>query len=421
MLSEPVTDSWVPASEVEKAAVQQQLEKLLATSLFHSSKRYPSFLRFVVARALAGQTDQLKERVLGVELFERSPDYDTNTDPIVRVTAAEIRKRIELYYQDPKHSQEIRLFLPSGSYAPQFSWPGHPAGVPPKTLELTTNHPLKINVSGGLPRNAGAAPAHDAFLSRKHLALILGAVVLAVVAAGTWYASRPPALRQFWDPFVKSAEPVLFCIADQSQYSSIRLRDAADPQRETTLSDSMVTIIIDDVSPLVNVAGMLQTYGKTYRVLGEASTSLTDLRRGPSIFIGAFDNSWTLRLTGPLRFHFANDAAMTQFWIEDRANPGKHEWVLDRSVQQQTGTYKDYAIVGRLLDPNTDQMVVVAAGIGRGGTVAAGEFLVDQHRMEELLKQVPSDWKRKNLEIVLETQVIEGRSGPPRISAVHVW
>lgn len=374
-----------------------------------------------MARALAGQTDQLKERVLGVELFERSPDYDTNTDPIVRVTAAEIRKRIELYYQDPKHSQEIRLFLPSGSYAPQFSWPGHPAGVPPKTLELTTNHPLKINVSGGLPRNAGAAPAHDAFLSRKHLALILGAVVLAVVAAGTWYASRPPALRQFWDPFVKSAEPVLFCIADQSQYSSIRLRDAADPQRETTLSDSMVTIIIDDVSPLVNLAGMLQTYGKTYRVLGEASTSLTDLRRGPSIFIGAFDNSWTLRLTGPLRFHFANDAAMTQFWIEDRANPGKHEWVLDRSVQQQTGTYKDYAIVGRLLDPNTDQMVVVAAGIGRGGTVAAGEFLVDQHRMEELLKQVPSDWKRKNLEIVLETQVIEGRSGPPRISAVHVW
>ena len=401
--------------------MQQQLEKLLATSLFHSSKRYPSFLRFVVARALAGQTDQLKERVLGVELFERSPDYDTNTDPIVRVTAAEIRKRIELYYQDPKHSQEIRLFLPSGSYAPQFSWPGHPGGIPPKTLELTTSHPLKINVSRGLARNSEAAPARDAFLNRKHLALILGAVALAVVAAGAWYASRPSALRQFWDPFVKSSEPVLFCIADQSQYSSIRLRDAADPQRETTLSDSMVTIIIDDVSPLVNLAGMLRTYGKTYRVLGEASTSLTDLRRGPSIFIGAFDNSWTLRLTGPLRFHFANDAAMTQFWIEDRANPGKHEWVLDRSQQQQTGTYKDYAIVGRLLDPNTDQYVVVAAGIGRGGTVAAGEFLVDQHRMEELLKQVPSDWKRKNLEIVLETQVIEGRSGPPRISAVHVW
>jgi hypothetical protein len=183
----------------------------------------------------------------------------------------------------------------------------------------------------------------------------------------------------------------------------------------------MVAIIIDDVSPLVSVAGMLRTYGKTYRVLGESTTSLTDLRRGPSVMIGAFDNSWTLRLTSPLRFHFANDPGMTQFWIEDRANPGKREWVLNRSEQLQTGVYKDYAIVARLIDPNTDQYVVVAAGIGRGGTVAAGEFLVDPKRMDEMLSLVPRDWKRKNLEIVLETQVIQGRSGPPRISAVHVW
>ncbi len=130
---------------------------------------------------------------------------------------------------------------------------------------------------------------------------------------------------------------------------------------------------------------------------------------------------WTLRLTSPLRFHFANDPEMTQFWIEDRANPGKHGWVLDRSVQQQTGTYKDYAIVARLIDPNTDQYVVVAAGLARGGTVAAGEFLVDSRRMNDMLSQVPSNWKQKNVEIVLETQVIQGRSGPPRIAAVHVW
>jgi len=64
---------------------------LLATPLFNSSKRYPSFLKYVVTHSLAGQTDQLKERILGVEIFGRLADYDTNTDPIVRVTAAEIR------------------------------------------------------------------------------------------------------------------------------------------------------------------------------------------------------------------------------------------------------------------------------------------------------------------------------------------
>jgi len=419
LLPEQATENWTPSSEVEKGAVQQQLEKLLATPLFNSSKRYPSFLRYVLARVLAGQTDQLKERILGVEIFGRPADYDTNTDPIVRVTAAEIRKRIEHYYQDPRHSQEIRLFLPSGSYAPQFAWPGHPLGLPPASLELP-GHVSETAVVQ-LPTVPDSLPGKRISRQWWKSAFALALLALMIASTAIWYASRPPVLKQFWEPFIKSPEPVLFCIADQNQYSTIRLRDAADPQREITLSDTMVTIIIDDVGPLVNLAGMLRTYGKTYRVLGESTTSLTDLRRGPSVFIGAYDNSWTLRLTSPLRFHFANDPEMKQFWIEDRANPGKREWVLDRTQQLQTGEYKDYAIVARLIDPNTDQYVVVAAGIGRGGTVAAGEFLVDPHHMDELLRQVPRDWKQKNLEIVLETQVIQSRSGPPRISAVHVW
>jgi len=418
LLVEQVAESWTPSSELEKTAVQQQLEKLLATPLFNSSKRYPSFLKYVVTHSLAGQTDQLKERILGVEIFGRLADYDTNTDPIVRVTAAEIRKRIEQYYQDPKHSQEIRLYLPAGSYAPQYSWPGRPSGLSASPVE-SPSHTDETRTPHSTDTSA-AHPVRTAFKGRK-FAVALLMLVLAGASTAIWYASRPPALKQFWEPFVKSSEPVLFCIADQSQYSTLKLRDAADPQREITLNDTMVTIIIDDVSPLVNVAGLLRTYGKTYRVQGEATTSLTDLRRGPSVFIGAFDNGWTLRLTSPLRFHFANDKEMAQLWIEDRANPGKREWMLDRTVQQQTGTYKDYAIVARLVDPNTDQFVVVAAGIARGGTVAAGEFLTDARRMEDMLKQVPQNWKQKNLEIVLETQVIQGRSGPPRIAAVHVW
>jgi len=228
LLTEQVAESWTPSSELEKAAVQQQLEKLLATPLFNSSKRYPSFLKFVVTRSLAGQTDQLKERILGVEIFGRAADYDTNTDPIVRVTAAEIRKRIEQYYQDPKHSQEIRLYLPAGSYAPQYSWPGRPAGLPASA----------IAVPGHAEGAAAIHPTNEAPPeSRSGRSVRLGAksaiALLLLLLAGTssaiWFATRPPALKQFWEPFVKSSEPVLFCIADQIQYSTIRLRDAADP------------------------------------------------------------------------------------------------------------------------------------------------------------------------------------------------
>ena len=286
MLAEQVTEGWIPSGDAEKAAVQEQLERLLATPLFNSSKRYPSFLKFVVTRALAGQADQLKERILGVEIFGRATDYDTNTDPIVRVTAAEIRKRIEQYYQDPKHGQQIRLFLPSGSYAPQFSWPGRPltttvpsAPQPAPRVSADTSNPATS------AKPSESVKAHRRSLGPWLLAIGIATLCIAAVSATYWYSSRPTVLRQFWEPFVKSSEPVLFCMADQRQYSSIRLRDAADPQHELTLNDTMVAIIIDDVSPLANIAGLLRTYGKNHRILGESTTTLTDLRRGPSVFI----------------------------------------------------------------------------------------------------------------------------------------
>ena len=421
MLSEPLAVSWTPTSEYEKGAVRQQLERVLASPLFNSSKRYGQFLRFVVARALEGQGSQLKERVLGVEIFERAASYDTNTDPIVRVTAAEIRKRIDQYYQDPRHSQEIRLFLPSGSYVPQFSWPGHPTGVPePTPLPHTIG--TAILKAEPLPVSARLSfPASKRVSARaRAIAILLAGAVALIAAWVSWSGSPRRMVKQFWEPLVNSSQPTLFCLADQTQYASIRLRDAADPQRETTLPDSMVTVIIDDIDPLVNIAGTLRTFGKNYRVLGESTTTLTDLRRSPSVFIGAFDNGWTLRLTAPLRFHFGNDATMTQFWIEDRNDPTKREWLLDRA-QQQTQDYKDYAIVARFMTPDTDQLAVIAAGIGRGGTVAAGEFLVSEDRMDEMLRQLPSDWQKRNIEVVLETQVIQGRSGPPRVRAVYAW
>jgi hypothetical protein len=440
MLGTQAAEGWVPATPVDRAAVQAELERVLSDPHFSSSKRYPSFLRFVVSHALTGHTDLLKERVLGLEVFGRPANYDTTTDPIVRVTAAEIRKRLEQYYQEAGHDGEIRIFLPAGSYVPQFSQPPGASG-PTGTLEI-------LEVISAAPHEAasagsGIATAAETAKSSATSATAIGngaALVgakprswftsaVAVIAATAlvagsiflWNQMHPPVMKEFWAPFVNASEPVLFCIADQSQYSTIKLRDAADPQRETTLNDSLVTVIIDDVGPLINIAGLLRTYGKTYRVQGETTTSLTDLRRGPAVFIGAFDNSWTLRMTAPLRYHFANNPEMTSFWIEDREHPENRDFVLDRNVQQQTGTYKDYAIVARFVDPNTDQTALVVAGLGRGGTIAGGEFLVDSNRMNELAKHVSSGWGRKSVEIVLETQIIQGRSGPPRIASVHVW
>ena len=398
--------TWTPSTQAEKEAVVQQLERLLENPHFHKSKRFPVFLRFVVTEVLAGRADHLKERTIGIEVFGKDPNYDTTEDPIVRVTAGEIRKRIAQYYQEAGREQEIRLVLPSGSYAPQFYPPGEAVLAVPEMAKVPEAKKISLPGPSGLTR------------SPWFYAGLLAVLALAGVLA--WRLSRSSPIDAFWAPFFKSPDPTLFCVADQNQYSTIVLRDAADPKRQTTLNDHMVAVIIDDLSPLVNIAGMLYAHGRTFRVQAESVTSFSDLRQAPSVFIGAFDNGWTLRFTAPLRYHFANNPEMSQFWVEDRQRPAARDWLLDRS-QQATGTYKDFALVTRALDPNTGRYVVVAAGIARGGTIASGEFLVDPSHIEELMRFVPKDWEHRNMEIVIETQVIDGRSGPPRIAAVYVW
>jgi len=73
------------------------------------------------------------------------------------------------------------------------------------------------------------------------------------------------------------------------------------------------------------------------------------------------------------------------------------------------------------MDSTTGQMVVVAAGLRRYGTLAAGEFLTDPLHLAELAKQAPDDWGQQNLQVVIGTKVIENNSGKPRILATCFW
>jgi hypothetical protein len=407
-------------TEVEKAAVEEQVERLLQNQHFSHSRRFPMFLRFVVRHTLAGQADVVKERTLGIEIFGRNADYDTSSDPIVRVTAAEIRKRIAQYYQEPGHEVEIRVSLPAGSYVPQFHWPlasqiaSAAGGAEPEALAKVPTPLKKIASSGEALR-----PRKPAWM-RMRVALVL-LVVCASVGGVLWWRSRQrSAFDVFWKPILNSSDPVLFCIADQNQYTAIVLRDAADPTRQTILKDNLSAVVMDDLSPVVNVAGVLQAHGKTYSLKGEASTTLMDLRNGPTVFVGAFDNAWTLRLTRPLRFHFANNADMTRFWVADSNAPGRTDWLIDRAKQQATNNYRDYAIVARFTDTNTGKIAIVAAGVGRGGTIAAGEFLMNPADLAPVVNAARAAGKN-NMEFVLSTEIIDGQPGTPKMEAAYFW
>jgi hypothetical protein len=408
-------DNKVTLSPAAKNAINEQLERLLASSYFSHSKRFPNFLRFVVEHTLAGDADEIKERTLGIEIFGKDADYDTAADPIVRVTAAEIRKRVAQYYQEPAHNQEIRITLPSGSYVPQFHSPRGSS-----TFGLPETDP----VAHVAPAEQTAKPAATPVRRRWPFAPPLILVLAALVAGGSYFvwkdASRS-AFEFFWRPVLTSSEPVLVCIADQLDYSEIALRDAAEPTRQVILKDTLTAVIIDDLNATIKVAGILQSSGRPYTLKGEGATTMDDLRRGPTVFVGAFDNAWTLRLTNPLRYHFANDADMTHLWIMDSTAPTKKQWMVDRSVQMATNNYRDYAILARFTDTNTGKLAIVVAGIGRGGTRAAGEFLSDSTNLAQLMRAAKAAGNKKNMEVVLSTQIIDGEPGTPKMEASYFW
>jgi hypothetical protein len=101
-------------------AVRLQLERILCSSGFAHAERRSRFLRFTVESALAGGGDQIKEYLVGVEVFDREASYNPQIDPIVRVEAGRVRSKLKEYYEKEGRQDPLVIEFPKGSYVPLF-------------------------------------------------------------------------------------------------------------------------------------------------------------------------------------------------------------------------------------------------------------------------------------------------------------
>jgi len=382
------------------AEVREQLERIVSSPLLRNSKRYPSLLRHVVEQALDGRASDLKERTLGIEVFGRSPDYDTNVDPVVRISAAEIRKRIAQYYHEPGHEEEIRIELPLGSYVPEFRQPpdrvdrqAAPVVAPPPPVQAVPLEVAPIPVS---TEPVAAAP------KRKIVPILVGAG-LAIIAAVVLISLKPwasdSALDRFWDPMLVRDKSVLLCIG--------RIHDPDGRPHGVALSDS---------TTMARLTGLLQAKGQPWTIRAEDQATFADMRQGPAVLIGAFNDSWNLRLASSMRYTFHQEGPVD--WIQDQHAPNDRKWSVTTNAAPIA---RDFALITRIIEPNTDRIMVAVGGLLGYGTLAAGEFLTDNKYMEAFANGAPPDWQKKNLQIVLSTEVIKGNSGPPKVLASYAW
>ncbi len=403
-----------PEWELDRSAIFAQLDRILANPSFKNSRRYPNLLRYAVERTLDGSVGDLKERTLGIEVFGREPDYDTNLDPVVRITAGEIRKRLAQYYQDPAHESELRIDLPLGSYGARF----HSEKAVPAALaqpELVTK-----------PAPAIEPPA----VRRRSLSVAWIAIpaALLVLAAVKFWPARS-ALDQLWAPLLESPNPTLLCVGQRpfvafsaTEPRSLPAGKQSAPGPQTTLYQlyylGSQNVAILDVITMARLAGLLQAEGKAYHIRAESSTTFEDLRDGPVVLIGAFNYDWSMRLMGPRRFTFERDG--DTFWVKDAQNPSDRSHAVNYNTPYLQVT-EDYAVISRVRDSVTERMMVLAGGLTGYGTLAASEFLTNPEYMEAIAAHAPANWEHKNLQILIGTKVINGKSGPPKTLLTHFW
>jgi len=218
-------------------------------------------------------------------------------------------------------------------------------------------------------------------------------------------------MERFWNPITSNSSRVTYCLGEPTEAVDLRVRESFGATEDASLNVYDVLTLARSIAPLVPKNG-------AFRVLAASSTGFAQLREGPVVLIGAFDNPWTMRITQDLPIGFEVDNGIRK--VVDRKSVPRRFWTLQWEVPNSK-LAKDYAVVARIHDKVTGQPVIVLAGILGEGTEAASEVVSNPLYLDALLQKAPKKWDKLNLEAVIEADVIEGHPGPPRVVAVETW
>lgn len=405
------------------SAIRAHLDVLINSPQFRQSKRCQALLRFVVEETLEGRGDHLKERVVGAQAFGREPSYETTQDPIVRNAAIEVRKRLAQYYQENSATPGVRIQLPPGSYVPEFKLEMQ---VPAEEAPGPTPDIAKENPS---PRSL-----------RVNTRVLAAVVCLSLLAFAGWrFLSRQSAFDKLWAPFVQG--PVVqVCVGEPRRliridgpsapalYESLR-KLKVDPaggtlplgQKDFSATESRY-IHRRDALAAARVAAMLTSKGIPYRLRTDSDAPYSELKGSPLIAIGGFDPEHKMKLRQGFRFGFAGEVvdSVRYSYVLDRQNPQQKDWRFPVSEMKSLGPV-DYAIITLTMVSATEKPAIAIVGLTDFSTQAAGEFVTDPEAVNAAFRSVPAGWETKNLQIVVETKIIQDVPGQTRAVAIHTW
>jgi len=425
---------------IDASMIDESLGQILRSAGFRDSTQLQNLLRYIVEASLKGHEDTLKERIIGIDVFGRKPDYDTADDPIVRSRVGLLRKRLAQYYEsDEARSSAIQIVIPSGSYHPTFVFhrlannesKESPAREQPQTA---VSHGTEVTPESGAVSHVLSSSRAPRWRAWGITAVASCSLLLAAwVAVANWNKSE---LYLFWQPILESKKTVLLYNgtinpvyllsldnANSSSPSGDQDLPASAPSLSSVEGPTLTTgefvpvqgglVPPGDIAADLKVAALMNTYNRNLTMRSGSGLPFVDLQGSPTVLIGAYDNYWTMTLAKDLPFFFDRSGRI-------RERNGQHR-VWSSVARADNTISEDYAVVFRLLDSKVGGPVIDISGLTTCGTQAAAQFATDPVQLKKI-SGIPRDaLKQKNIEFVLRTSLVNCTPTSVDIVAQKVW
>ncbi|HJQ23579.1 MAG TPA: hypothetical protein VKA60_06650 [Blastocatellia bacterium] len=459
------------SSSVSPEEVRQALDHLLWSRYFVNAHKKQKFLRLICDYYLEGRAQDLNEHLLGYDVFGRDNSYNPSNDPIVRVFAHEIRKKLEAYYASEGAADPVRLEIPAGSYQPVFT---RQKVAPAEATPAEATPRPAAAVEAPPPPAAWRWPLSRILAGGVGLALVAAVLVLGLEnrqlrqeVASAEAAKDPAAYGSVWATFLADKNPPLVILSNPP---ILRFINASDPESTVknsiplsdeaveALKDKFVTnpevAIKESVGPTGdsdeavkshvvvkrNLQSRLVLSTNIYTGMGEAiglhylgdffrrtsrsiqfkqsrTLSADDLKKHNVIMLGGvWVNAWSSKLTRNEDFAFTSKAT-----IENRRPQAGEEREYIPQFDQRTGNLNiDYALI--TVKPNISEGndVMMLAGVYSQGTEAAAEYVTHKEYLDQLnqrLQQAGSP--PRYFQALLKVSVENGIPTTVSILALH--
>lgn len=412
-------DEHASAKEVaplSEQSIREAVDRILNSRHFAHAPKKRRFVQLICDYYLAGRAGELNEYLIGREVYERDDRYSQTEDPVVRVAAHDLRKRLEQYYQQEGRDEEIRLEIPVGHYEPVFKQVN---GIPQKSASRNTFLVWAIAGVIGIALIAGGLLKWSNWLN----------------SSGAGPARDDEIYKPVWEPFFKSDDPTILVLSNPLVYVVVNRTDPeAASKGAISLSDDQAQLLnnelkrLDQSIPEYTTPPRLNSSSEGYTGVGEAIGvhRITDMfrSRGSSVTLkqsrnltaedlkdrnlimlgGVMSNVWSGKLPVSEDFYFTSNVALAN------RNPQSGELSEYKTkFDEKTGQIlEDYALVTVKPAAQSKNTFMVLEGIRSVGTGAAAELVTSKSYLSEVnrrLAQLRSRYYQMLLKVGVENQV----------------